>query len=523
MTSINSAHHMASLALRGLDKSSNVMQQAMERLSSGKRINRSADDAAGMGISLVHKAQTMGLGGAVKHAVDAIGVVNSIEGSLATANDLLLRMRELAVQASSDVNVKAERKSIQDEVNQINSALNALASETKFNNKKLLDGTYNAKITIGKDAQEFVNLSVNPMDASSVGSHEINSKVEAIYQPIAVADNLFGLDTLEEAINGLNAKFNSSADYEVKGANGSATINMNGGEDARDVARAFNLATGSTGVKASAVTRLKIMSVTESDHFSFSLQGREKNASVVNATIADKNDLTTLKDSINSVSSDTGIIADLVNNKSSIMLVQNEGYNIFIGDFTSSSANTAYMNVNAVEKNNSGKLIDVNNPNANNQIKLNGRDSSIDSFGVVGQVTLSSSKAFSITPGHADNHFNASTEAMISDFVSLDNIDLSTQETASMAMARLDSAIAMISEMRSEMGAKSVRFQSIINNLTNVEINTERHMDFLEDAEFTTESSKLARSQVVQEASTAMIAQANNVSKFMMSFLNQFK
>ena len=80
----------------------------------------------------------------------------------------------------------------------------------------------------------------------------------------------------------------------------------------------------------------------------------------------------------------------------------------------------------------------------------------------------------------------------------------------------------MISEMRSEMGAKSVRFQSI-NNLTNVQINTERHMDFLEDAEFTTETSKLARSQVVQEASTAMIAQANNISRFMMSFLNQFK
>ena len=91
-------------------------------------------------------------------------------------------------------------------------------------------------------------------------------------------------------------------------------------------------------------------------------------------------------------------------------------------------------------------------------------------------------------------------------------------------MARLDSAIAMVSEMRSEMGAKSVRFQSIVDNLTNVQINTERHMDFLEDAEFTTETtSKLAGSQVVQEASTAMIAQANNISRFMMSFLNQFK
>jgi len=506
MTSINSAHHMASLALRGLDKSSNVMHQAMERLSSGKRINRSADDAAGMGISLVHKAQTMGLGGAVKHAVDAIGVVNSIEGSLATANDLLLRMRELAVQASSDVNVKAERKSIQDEVNQINSALNALASETKFNNKKLLDGTYNAKITIGKDAQEFVNLSVNPMDASSVGSYEINSKVEIINPPS---------NDHENAKNTLNSQFSADADYEVKGANGSATINMNGGEDARDVARAFNLATGATGVTASAVTRLKIVNVTESDHFSFTLQGREKNASVVTASIADKDDLTTLKNSINSVSSDTGIVADLVNNKSSILLVQSEGYDIIIGDLTTVSGN---MTVDAVEKNISGKLIDQNN-----QRVLNGNGSGSDSVSIFGQVTLSSSKAFSITSGHGDNHFNTSTEAITSDFVSLDNIDLSTQETASMAMARLDSAIAMISEMRSEMGAKSVRFQSIINNLTNVEINTERHMDFLEDAEFTTESSKLARSQVVQEASTAMIAQANNVSKFMMSFLNQFK
>lgn len=506
MTSINSAHHMASLALRGLDKSSNVMQQAMERLSSGKRINRSADDAAGMGISLVHKAQTMGLGGAVKHAVDAIGVVNSIEGSLATANDLLLRMRELAVQASSDVNVKAERKSIQDEVNQINSALNALASETKFNNKKLLDGTYNAKITIGKDAQEFVNLSVNPMDASSVGSYEINSKVEIINPPS---------NDHENAKDTLNSQFSADADYEVKGANGSATINMNGGEDARDVARAFNLATGATGVTASAVTRLKIVNVTESDHFSFTLQGREKNASVVTASIADKDDLTTLKNSINSVSSDTGIVADLVNNKSSILLVQSEGYDIIIGDLTTVSGN---MTVDAVEKNISGKLIDQNN-----QRVLNGNGSGSDSVSIFGQVTLSSSKAFSITSGHGDNHFNTSTEAITSDFVSLDNIDLSTQETASMAMARLDSAIAMISEMRSEMGAKSVRFQSIINNLTNVEINTERHMDFLEDAEFTTESSKLARSQVVQEASTAMIAQANNVSKFMMSFLNQFK
>ena len=156
-----------------------------------------------------------------------------------------------------------------------------------------------------------------------------------------------------EAINGLNA----DADYEVKGANGTATITMNGGEDARDVAKAFNLVTGSTGVTATAVTRAKIsgLSVTES-HYSFKLQGRDQNASVVNATISNINDLTTLKDSINSVASDTGIIADLVNNNSSILLIQNEGFDIIIGDLTTKGI--SQMTVKAVNKNDIGELID---------------------------------------------------------------------------------------------------------------------------------------------------------------------
>ena len=178
MTSINGSQHMASLALRGLDRSSDVMRQAMEKLSTGKRINRSADDAAGMGIILVHKAQTMGLGGAIKHASEAIGIVNTIEGALSSTNQHLLRLRELAVQSSSGINTKSERKFIQDEVNQINMALNRIATDTAYNNKKLLDGTYNSKITIGNNGKEFVNISVNPMDTSSIGSHELNTSVE---------------------------------------------------------------------------------------------------------------------------------------------------------------------------------------------------------------------------------------------------------------------------------------------------------------------------------------------------------
>ena len=118
------------------------------------------------------------------------------------------------------------------------------------------------------------------MDASSIGSHEINSLSESLIA-----------DTHSLAKSSLNGGLNADADYEVKGANGTATVTMNGGEDARDVAKAFNLVTGSTGVTATAVTRAKISSLSASDHYSFKLQGRDQNASVVNATISNVNDL----------------------------------------------------------------------------------------------------------------------------------------------------------------------------------------------------------------------------------------
>ena len=97
------------------------------------------------------------------------------------------------------------------------------------------------------------------------------------------------------ANNSLNDQFNANSDYEIKGANGRSIVNMNGGENARDVARSFNLVTGSTGVSASVVTRAKIVSVSSGDHFTFTLQGKDKNASIVNATVSDQNNLTTLK------------------------------------------------------------------------------------------------------------------------------------------------------------------------------------------------------------------------------------
>ena len=123
----------------------------------------------------------------------------------------------------------------------------------------------------------------------------------------------------------------------MKGSFGTKTANVDAGADARDVAKAFNLISGTTGVNATVVTRAKISGITCADTYSFTLQGKSTNASTVNATISSTSNLTELKDAINSVSGSTGITASLTEDLSGINLVQNEGYDIIIGGMTAAT------------------------------------------------------------------------------------------------------------------------------------------------------------------------------------------
>ena len=125
MTSINS-DFMSQLALRSLGNSSNMMTQAMERLSTGKRINSAADDAAGLGIATKLRAQVNSLNAASRNATDALALIGTIDGSLEESGEILLRMRELAVQSASDTNTGTDRSYIQEEKNAINNYFNRI-------------------------------------------------------------------------------------------------------------------------------------------------------------------------------------------------------------------------------------------------------------------------------------------------------------------------------------------------------------------------------------------------------------
>ncbi len=500
MTSINS-DFMSQLALRSLGNSSNMMTQAMERLSTGKRVNSAADDAAGLGIATKLKAQVNSLNAATRNATDALALIGTIDGALEESSEILLRMRELAVQSASDSNTGTDRTFIQDEINAMNNELNRISSATEFNSVKLLDGTYtNKAIQIGTGANQVFRLGVSATDTNTLGAYEKYSTVEVM---AITADHA-------KAKAALEAQFVDGADYEVKGAFGKETANVKAGANARDVARAFNLIAGTTGVNASVITRAQISSVAAPGDITFTLAGKNDEAgkeATVNVAIASVSDVTALKDAINAVSGKTGITASLTDDLAGVNMVQADGYNIVIGGL-----NGQDMVVAGQRKKDDGEIEVMGSPVT---LDHDGKDSTA----IVGQVSLSSHKAFTVTPGDAKNHFATDTAVQNSALQAMGSVDVSSQNGANNAISMIDGALAMISETRSEMGAAENRLSSTVDNLSNVSVNTSRSLTSVEDANFASETSALTKSQILQQAATSMLAQANQAKQTMLVLL----
>ena len=152
-------HRQLGIANTGASKS-------MEKLSSGYRINRAGDDAAGLSISEKMRAQIRGLNMASKNAQDGISLIQTAEGALNESHSILQRMRELAVQAANDTNVEIDRMSLQSEIDQLAQELTRIAENTEFNTKKLLDGNFTgAKFHIGANSGQNISLSIGNMDS----------------------------------------------------------------------------------------------------------------------------------------------------------------------------------------------------------------------------------------------------------------------------------------------------------------------------------------------------------------------
>ncbi len=491
MVSVNT--NIASLqAQNSLRGTQGEYENAMLRLSTGKKINGAADDAAGLSVASSMTAQIKGLKMASKNASDGISLVNTVEGALDEATGILQRMRELSVQAISDTNNGSDRTYIQDEINQLNNELNRISSTTQYNGLNVLDGSYTDRtIQIGNLSNQVMKFGVASSDTTTLGAFQITSLASAT----AIAANAAAAETAATAL------VNVGADYILQGSFGTKTAGVDAGANARDTAKAVNLLSGETNVKATAITKARF-TLAATGTVTFTIKGKSSTASTVTATNAAITDLTATKDAINAVSGSTGVTATLNAAKNEVWLVQAEGYNVVIGDVLGSNM-----------------VLSAQDPDDAASTAVTLATGGDDSSAVVGTVRLSSDKSFTFTPQHAANLFSWATTAIASSLTQLGDVSLKTVNGATNAISVIDQSLAMVASSRSQLGAIQNRLTSTVNNLSNIIQKTEQSRSQITDADFATETTALSKAQILQQASTAMLAQANQANQGVLRLL----
>jgi len=156
-------------AQRRLNINQTAAAKSMEKLSSGLRITRAADDAAGLAISEKMRAQVRGLRQAARNAQDGISLVQTAEGALNETHAALQRLRELAVQAATDTNTLDDRKAIQREINELLDEIDRIATTTEFNTQKVIDGSYSGVFHIGANSDQSMSLTISSMKTADLG------------------------------------------------------------------------------------------------------------------------------------------------------------------------------------------------------------------------------------------------------------------------------------------------------------------------------------------------------------------
>ena len=206
------------------------LQKSTEKLSSGYKINRAGDDAAGLSISEKMRSQIRGLNKAASNAQDGISLIQVAEGALNETHSILQRMNELATQAANDTNVTADRNAIQSEMDQLTSEIDRIQSTTQFNTKNLLDGSFTSKnLQVGALSGQVIKISISGMAASSIGIKDLKvsdnnsagsamSKIQLAITSVSDQRSTLGAiqNRLEHTINNLNTTSENTSAAESR-------------------------------------------------------------------------------------------------------------------------------------------------------------------------------------------------------------------------------------------------------------------------------------------------------------------
>lgn len=396
MAQVINTNSLSLLTQNNLNKSQGTLSSAIERLSSGLRINSAKDDAAGQAIANRFTSNIKGLTQASRNANDGISVAQTTEGSLNEINNNLQRIRELSVQAANGSNSGSDLSSIQDEIKQRLSEIDRVSGQTQFNGTKILSKDQTLTIQVGANDGETIDINLQ----------EITSKT-------------LGLDSFN--VNGPKGDVEAATAADFKSFYGDTT-------------------------------------------------------QVANASVAEK--------TTNALATRLGVATTSVAFDDAAVYKDEKG-NLF-----------AKVTVSA------GSAAESNN------LKANGfeiADGSSASF----YVALDPQAADTTTPTNAS--FTIDTDAL--SFKSM------TTGATSGALDKIDQALAKVDEFRSSLGAIQNRFESAITNLGNTVNNLSSARSRIEDADYATEVSNMSRAQILQQAGTSVLAQANQVPQNVLSLL----
>ncbi len=493
MAAIINTNIQSLTAQRNLSVSQNSLATSMQRLSSGLRINSAKDDAAGLAISERMTTQIRGLNQAGRNANDGISLAQTAEGALGTIGNNLQRIRELAVQSRNATNSSEDRAALQKEVAQLKSEVDRVAKDTSFNGTNLLDGSFTAKaFQVGANQGQLINIdSIQNAKVDQLGTWDSVDKPAAAYglknTTAGTADATGRLTVGTLTVPEASAAF---ADFKVVIAG--TEINVTGlkagarTELQAQTALAANMASAINGAGVGGVTATSAAGVVTLSNASVKVPSLQ----VSGAT------------NVTATAMDAGTNADFTAVAAGEFTINSK--NIIVGAAYSGNDRTNDL-VTEINKQFIDKSVVASNVNGALVLKSDN------------DIVVAGAKALAATEtGIAGATYSpVKGEAQ----VGFKNISVATAEGADDTIVAMDAALKAVNSARADLGAIQNRFEAVVSNLAVNSENLSASRSRIMDADFAQETANLSRSQILQQAGTAMVAQANQLPQNVLKLL----